>query len=147
MRTCVLFLMALGAWAQSPGAPVAPARVFIYEARMRGLRPNPIFCDGIEVASLRHKWSYFVLQLPPGEHSFRGRFKPNELILDLSAGHDYFLRLDNNDLHEKLNRESTAKARLTTAMVTSGKLKPIERDDVRDEKVLLTFTPSQVPQF
>ena len=46
---CMLFSHAV--YAQSP--PAAPAgRIFIYQMRLRGMRADPIFCDGTQVASL-----------------------------------------------------------------------------------------------
>src|SRR5262249_1728500 len=81
--TFVLLIGAISAQAPSTseGKPPqqAPARVFIYQPNRRGFRASPIFCDGLEVASLRHYWTYFVLEVPAGEHSFRGRHKLYEL--------------------------------------------------------------------
>src|SRR5450432_4742689 len=57
----------------APASPVPPARVYIYQLKIRGARANPIWCDELQVARLRQRWSYFVIQIRPGEHSFRGR--------------------------------------------------------------------------
>jgi hypothetical protein len=139
---CTLLTTSL---AQSQAPPTTPkARVFIYQTKLRTTRANPIFCDGLQVASLRHRWSYFVLQVDAGEHVFRGRHKENEIVIDLSPGHDYFLRVDqltNGWIpYEKLVRETTEQGHL---MATSGKLHPIEPGDVNDQsKVSLVFADS-----
>jgi hypothetical protein len=44
---------------------------------MPGLRADPIFSDGVEVPRSRHHWSYSVLQLPAGKHSFHPVRCPN----------------------------------------------------------------------
>src|SRR5262249_54501979 len=145
--TFVLLIGAISAQAPSTseGKPPqqAPARVFIYQPNRRGFRASPIFCDGLEVASLRHYWTYFVLEVPAGEHSFRGRHKLYELVLELSAGRTYFLSLHQvNSFSEKLVRESADEGRLIAEMVKIGKLHPIDPSEVRDQqRVVLSFEP------
>jgi hypothetical protein len=118
--------------ASVPASPDAPSQVFIYQERIRGLRANPIFVDGIQVASLRKRWSYFVMQLRAGEHAFYGRHKDQELVLDLKPGEVCYLRLDQVMTYpgyEKLVRTSIAEGQLAAS---SRKLEPIEPSDVLD---------------
>lgn len=132
MKIFLLLAAATVAWTQTAPPPPPASRVFIYQERIRGLRGNPIFCDGIEVATLRQRWSYFWLHLPPGEHVLTGRHKENQIVLDVVAGQDYYLRLDQVMSYpgsEKLVRNSVDDGR---RMVESGKLQPINSDDVRD---------------
>ena len=108
------------------------SRVLIWQERIRAARGNPVFVDGVEVGNLRQRWSYFVLQLAPGEHAISGRHKENELVLKVSAGTDYFIRLD-----QLLTVNGGEKPTLTTCaeartVVDSGKLHPVEPHDVRD---------------
>lgn len=116
------------------------SRVFVYQERIRGVRANPVFVDGVEVASLRQRWSYFVLDLAPGEHAISGRHKENELVLEAQAGKDYYVRLDQImavGAGEKLTMPSCLEVR---AVIDSGKLHPIEPADVRDHaRVSLTI--------
>lgn len=115
------------------------SRVFVYQERIRGIRANPVFVDGVEVASLRHRWSYFVLNLSPGEHAITARHKENELLLQIQPDTDYYLRLDDSLTFAgmKLTQTSCEEARTT---IDSGKLHPIEPADVRDHaRVSLTI--------
>jgi hypothetical protein len=138
------FLVAPLTRAQQPAAPISPpstARVYIYQGRFRAARANPIWCDGIEVAQLRQRWSYFLLQLPSGEHSYRGRHTENELILDLASGQDYYLRLDQVmewPGGEKLVRERAEDGR---ALVGSGKLHPVAPNDILDRSRAMDHSP------
>lgn len=103
------------------------ARVYVYQTRIPSVRANPIFCDGAEIGKLRHKWSYFVVNLPAGEHTFKGRHQENQIVLDLASGEDYYLRLDQVltwPSFEKLVRERSEDGR---AMIASGKMKPEAR--------------------
>ena len=117
------------------GQTADPAgRVYVYQGRIPGVRPNPIFLDGVEIASLKHRWSYFVATLEPGEHEFRGRHKENAVILYVLPGEDYYFRLDQITSWpgaEKLVRETAAEGR---AIVESGKLKPVDTQDIADHK-------------
>jgi hypothetical protein len=139
------FLVAPLTHAQQPAAPTSPAstaRVYIYQGRFRAARANPIWCDGIEVAQLRQRWSYFLLELPPGDHSFRGRHKENELVLDLAPDQDYYLRLDQvMELPggEKLVRERTEDGR---ALMGSGKVHPVAPDDILDRSRAVNHPPT-----
>lgn len=129
-RLSLLFLpWLLVGWGAEPSS-----RVFIYQERIRGVRANPIFLDGLEIASLRHRWSYFVLNLEPGEHAITGRHKENELVLEVQAGKDYYVRLDQImavGAGEKLTMPSCQEAR---TVIQSGKLHPIEPADIRDQR-------------
>lgn len=116
----------------APASPVPPARVYIYQLKIRGARANPIWCDEIQVARLRQRWSYFVVQIQPGEHSFRGRHKENELVLDVLPGQDYYLRLDQIMTYpgaDKLVRERTEEGQAT---IRSGKLRLVDSNDILD---------------
>jgi len=55
-----------------------------------------------------------VLEVDAGEHSFRGRHGENEILVDLSPGRDYFIRVDQVWLGEKLTRESMEEGRTST---------------------------------
>jgi len=129
MKSFLLFLiLAGGSWA----GDATSARIFIWQERIRGLRANPVFVDGVEVASLRKRWTYFVVEVPAGEHTFNGRHKENELVLQLKPGEDCYLRLDQILTvpgGEKLVRTSAAEVKLVR---DSGKLQPVSPDDVRD---------------
>ncbi len=126
-----------------PSTASQAARVYIYQTNIRTARGNPVWCDGIEVATLRHIWSYFVVQLPAGEHTFRGRHKENELFLDLVDGEEYYLELAQIMAYpggEKMVRKRTLDGR---AVLDSGKLSPVSTDDVLDgSKVIF---PTRLP--
>ena len=118
------------------------SRVFIYQERIRGARANPIFLDGVQVASLRQRWSYFVLDLAPGEHALAGRHKENELVLQVEAGRDYYVRLNQImavGAGEKLTMPSCREVR---TVIESGKLHPIEPADVRDQSKVSLKMPA-----
>src|SRR5215469_5537491 len=108
------------------------SRVLVYQGKFRGIRPNPIFVDGVEVANLRHRWSYFVFQLSPGEHTIAGRHTDNKLVLQVSSGKDYFVRLDQIPGFVAADKPTLASCAETRTLVDSGKLHPVQPDDVRD---------------
>src|SRR4051812_20600547 len=90
---CLCFALAVAAVvvraqeaAPASASPRPPARVYFYLAKARAIRANPISCDGVEVARLRHRWTYFALQIAEGERSFRGRHDHNQVILNLVSG-------------------------------------------------------------
>lgn len=115
-------------------------RVLVYQ-NIRSIPNDPLFCDGMKVASLRHK-TYFVLELPPGEHSFRGKRKADEVIVDIVAGHDYFLEFGLGELFNRFARRTAEEGQLTIAMIANGQLHPIETKDMYDPtRVSLTFAP------
>jgi hypothetical protein len=70
-----------------------------------------------------------VLLLSPREHSIAGRHKDNEVVLQVSAGRDYFIRIGSDLVGEKPMLSSCAEARIA---IDSGKLHPVEPRDVRD---------------
>ena len=131
MKRLSLLALVLVAWGAEN--PASQARVLIYQDHLRGFRANPIFFDGVEVASLRQRWSYFVLQTSPGEHVIAGRHKEHELVLNFVPGKDYYVRLDEirsyPGFYEKLTQASCVEVR---SVVDSGKLHPILPTDVRD---------------
>ena len=142
-------VLALVAGAQEPspftGPPYSPpdvskSRLMVYQ-EVRAIRANPIFLDGVEVASLRTRWSFFVLQLSPGEHSISGRHKDNTVVLQVSPGHDYFIRIGSDLVGEKPLRASCAEV---ATLMDSGRLHAIDPRDVRDTArvSLATFQPA-----
>jgi hypothetical protein len=135
-------------------APQQKARIFIYQgSRISaktigwGPRRNPIFCDGVEVASLQRKWTYFVLEVAPGEHSLRGKYGDDEVIIDATPGHLYFVLHDFTPgfvAQDKLIRKTTQEGKTVESMITNGKLHSIDGDLVADHsRVSLTFTPEK----
>lgn len=128
--------------AQTPDVP--KARVLVYQRfPLKMLRTNPLFVDGMQVASLRHKWSYFVVTVTPGEHSFRAKRKSDQVIIDVVAGHDYFLELQADFASIRFVRQTAEEGAEAVSQIVTGKLPPINSDDVTDRaKVSLTFMPS-----
>lgn len=136
-------LLAAATMAQTPATP--KARVLVYQRfPLKLLRTNPLFVDGVQVASLgHHKWSYFVVIVTPGEHSFRAKRKTDQIIIDTVAGHDYFLELQADFASIRFVRQTAEEGAEAVGQIVSGKLPPIDPSDVMDHKqVSLDFLPA-----
>ncbi len=62
----------------------------VYFNDRSGSGPKP---ENIKIAGLRNK-RYFVLRLPPGKYNFDTRLMWGRLELEVAAGSEYYLRLD-----------------------------------------------------
>lgn len=87
MSKLLLAVLVAGSSAAQPAA-----RVYIF-SQAAALPSNPIWCDGVKTAQLRPD-RFFALNLPPGRHSFSGRQPSEQIILELTAGETFYLRLD-----------------------------------------------------
>ena len=92
MTKLVLLASVAALVAGSSAAESATARVYIF-ADAPELPLNPIWCDGVKVAQLRPD-RFFGLNLSPGRHSFSGRQPGEKIILELTAGETFYLRLE-----------------------------------------------------
>lgn len=129
--------LVLGAVLLAGGAAAEPAtaRVYIF-ADAPELPLNPIWCDAVKVAQLRPD-RFFGLNLRPGRHSFSGRQPGEQIILDLTAGEIFYLRLERvfpypggpptqpPDWYDTLTPAPAAFARLVL-----GRLSPAEPKDI-----------------
>jgi hypothetical protein len=93
-------------------AQPATGRVYVYDLTP-AVRSNPVWCDGVKTAQLR-KNRFFGLNLAAGEHSFSGRHRSEQIILDVEAGKTYYLRLDQiiayPIVYDKLTRQRAEEA-------------------------------------
>ena len=126
---CFLRLLLTGLTAAAAAEQPESSRVYIYDMSP-AVRMNPVFCDGVKVAQIRRN-RFFAVNLTPGEHSFSGRRRAEQITLDLAAGKTYYLRLDQvisyPTGYEKLTRQ-----RAEDAGPVINTLGAIEQKDIFD---------------
>ena len=100
-----------------------------------------------KIAGLRNK-RYFTMRLPPGTYSFDTTGRAGKLKLEVAAGGEYYLRLDEGEFcvgesdtfsDKKCEIRNTA-LHVETAGQARGHLsgvKPIKPKDVRDRKLVI----------
>jgi len=71
------------------------AAVYFYRYRQfQGAALTPaVYCDEMQLARMENG-RYFVVHLPPGQHTCRSNDKQSGVQIDLKAGEDYYLRVE-----------------------------------------------------
>ena len=100
-----------------------------------------------KIAGLRKK-RYFTMRLPPGTYSFDTTGMSGKLKLEVAAGGEYYLRLDEGDYCVGENdtfSDKKCEIKKTAIFVETPEqarghlsgVKPIEPNDVRDRKLVI----------
>ena|SRR2546422_4662840 len=151
MRLSVILLCLTlfnSATSQEPTKPTDVATIYVYSTKhikaALGRVTASVLMDGKLIAKLDSK-RYFVIQVPPGRHTFSGTTKSlGGVDLNFEAGKTYYLKMG----WEYDTKIGPASSGITvsppeSALFDLKQMKPIESRDIRDPRVKVGRLPPQ----